>query len=118
VREIGGGADNDDNSTPLVNDGHKNTQNDGGDQQRHWAVAIDSSVGIGRKGSSGENNVLQWRWWVVRVGTQQSINNPLQWTMTKRWAIKSRKYVRGEQAVDNTTRGGSGRGKASGLQTT
>jgi hypothetical protein len=37
--------DNNDNSTPLVNYEHNNTQNDGGDWQRRWVVAFDSSVG-------------------------------------------------------------------------
>jgi hypothetical protein len=79
----GGGADNNDNSTPLVNNEHNNTQNDGGDQQRRWAVDFDGGICVRRQGGSGENGVWQRRRQVIRAGTQQSINDPLQWTMTR-----------------------------------
>jgi hypothetical protein len=80
----GGGADNDINLTPFVNYEHNNTRNDEGDWQLRWAVAFDSGVGVRRRGRSGENGVWQLRRLVIRVGTQQSINDPLQWMMTRR----------------------------------
>ncbi len=63
---------------------------------------------------------------VVRAGTQQSTNNLLQWTMTRRRGQQEGEcnnqieveYVRGEQAVADTTRGGGKRHKASRGQTT
>jgi hypothetical protein len=121
ARESGGGADNVKNTTLLVNDEHNNTQNDGGDWQRQWAVAFDSGVGIWRRGSSGENGVWQQRQRVIRAGTQLSINDPLRWMMTRRRGQREGEcnnqieveYVRGEWAVDNTTRGGGGRREAS-----
>ncbi len=124
--ENGGGADNVENTTPLVNDELNNTRNDGGDRQRQWAVAFDSSVGVRRQGGSGENGVWQGRGRVIRAGTQQSISNPLRWTMTRRRGQREGEcnnqieveYVRGERAVDDTTRGGGGRREASGRRTT
>jgi hypothetical protein len=91
----GGGADNVNNATPLVNDEHNNTQNDGGNQQLQWAVAFDIDVGIQRRGGSGENGVWQWRWQVIRAGTQQSIYNLLQWTVTRRYNKIEVEHVRG-----------------------
>jgi hypothetical protein len=91
-----------------------------------WAVAFESGVGVWRKGGSGENGVWQrWRR-VIRVGTQQSISDPLRWTMTRRRGQREGEcnnqieveYVRGERSVDDTTRGGGGRRKASGRRTT
>jgi hypothetical protein len=78
AREEGGGADNDINSTPLINNEHINKQNDGGSQQQRWAMAFDCSIGVQRQGSSSENDV--WQWWRQsgRAGTQQSTSNPLQ----------------------------------------
>ncbi len=104
-----GGADNDKNLTPLVNNEHQNTQNDGGDWQRRWAVAFNSGVGVWQQGGNGENGVWQQRQQVVRVGTQQSTNNPLRWTMMRLWGQQEGErnnrieveYVRGEQEVDD-----------------
>ncbi len=104
---------------------HNNTRNDGGNWQRQWVVAFDSGVGVRRQGSSGENGVWQRRQRVIRVGTQQSISNPLQWTMTRQRGQREGEcinqieveYVKGERAVDDTTRGGSGRREASGQRT-
>jgi hypothetical protein len=62
-------ADNNNNLTPLVNNEHNNTQNNGSDWQRQWAVAFDRGVGIWRQGSSGENGVWQQRLRVIRGGT-------------------------------------------------
>ncbi len=77
ARENGGGTDNVENTTPLVNDEHNNTQNEGGNRQQQWAVAFDSGVGIRRQGGSGENGVWQ-RWQrMIRAGTEQSIRDPL-----------------------------------------
>jgi hypothetical protein len=66
----GGGTDNKDNLTPLVNYEHNNTKNDGSNRQRRWAVAFDSGIGVRRQGTSGENGVWQRRGRVIRVGTQ------------------------------------------------
>jgi hypothetical protein len=63
---------------------------------------------------------------MIMAGTQQSINNPLQWTMTRQRGQREGEcnnqieveYVRGERAVDDTTRGGGGRCEASGQWTT
>jgi hypothetical protein len=57
----GGGADKDDNSTPLVNDEHNNIQNDGGDWQWRQAVAFDDGFGVRHQGGSGENDTWQQR---------------------------------------------------------
>jgi hypothetical protein len=116
-----GGADNIDNLTLLVNDEYNNTQNDGGDWQRKWVVAFDSSVGVWRQGGSGKNGVWQRQRRVIRAGTQQSISNPLQLTMTRRRRQREGEcnnqieveYVRGERAVDDMMRGGGGRCEAS-----
>jgi hypothetical protein len=121
-----GGADNVENTTPLVNDEHNNTRNDGSNRQRQWAVAFDSGVDVRRQGGSGENGVWQQQRRVIRAGTQQSISDPLRWTMMRRRGQQEGEcnnqieveYVRGEQAVDDTTRGGGGRCKASGRRTT
>ena len=121
-----GDADNIDNSTPLVNDEHNNTRNDGGNWQRQWAVAFDSGVGVRRRGGSGENGVWQRRRRVIRAGTQQSISDPLRWTMMRRWGQREGECnnqievesVRGEWAVDDRMRGGGGRREASGRWTT
>jgi hypothetical protein len=89
---------------------------------RRWLL---SSVGVWQQGGSSEYGVWQRQQQVAREGTQQSINYPLQWTMI-RWRGQQEgecnnrievKYVRGEQAVDDTTGGGSGQRKASGWQT-
>jgi hypothetical protein len=97
----------------LVNNEHNTTQNDRGDWQRQWVVAFDSGVGIRQQGSTGENGVWQWRQWMVRVGTQQSIKHLLQWMMTRqRGQLEGEcnnqievEYVRGEQAVDDKMKG-------------
>ncbi len=63
---------------------------------------------------------------MIRAGTQQSISNPLRWTMMRQQGQQEGEcnnqieveYVRGERAVDDTMRGGGGRREASGHQTT
>jgi hypothetical protein len=84
----GGGADNNGSSTHLS---RINTTIDkvmgligSGGGQWHLKAAL---VYCGKV--AVENGVWQ-RWQqVVRVGTQQSTNNPLQWTMTSwRWTIR------------------------------
>ncbi len=59
---------------------------------------------------------------MIRAGTQQSISNPLRWTMMRRRGQREGEcnnqieveYVRGrERAVDDTMRRGGGRREAS-----
>jgi hypothetical protein len=92
---------------------------------RRWVVAFNSSVGVRRQGGSGENSVWQQQRRVVRAGTQQSINNPLQWMMSRQRGQREGEcnnqikvaYVRGLLAVDDTKRGGGGQcGQAGGEQ--
>ncbi len=48
-------------------------------------MAFDSGVGVQRQGGSGsgENGVWQQQQRVIRAGTQQSINDLLQWIVTR-----------------------------------
>jgi hypothetical protein len=63
---------------------------------------------------------------LVRVGTQQSIDNPLQWTMKRRQGQQEKEcnnqieveYVRCEWAVGDSTRRGGGQREANGRQIT